>query len=81
MRKSPEEALESGMVVLDPKWMAQLFRSLVVTREIHLKNGVFQIKDAENIWRPPVHPAGIASIYVQLLEKLEVGKGRETGTE
>ncbi len=34
------EALEAGLIVLDALWMAQLFRSLVVTRDVYLKNGV-----------------------------------------
>ncbi len=68
----PTAATGAGLVVLDPLWLARVLRSFVKHKDTYLKRGVLLHKDAEHIWRPPEHPAGVAATYLDLLEKLEM---------
>eukprot|EP00005_Dracoamoeba_jomungandri_P014137 CAMPEP_0174277974 /NCGR_PEP_ID=MMETSP0439-20130205/61221_1 /TAXON_ID=0 /ORGANISM="Stereomyxa ramosa, Strain Chinc5" /LENGTH=1598 /DNA_ID=CAMNT_0015370339 /DNA_START=1040 /DNA_END=5837 /DNA_ORIENTATION=- len=73
-------ALEN-LLILDPSWISNVFRSIVTTKANFVTGGVIAHKNLPQIWRPPEYPLEIHSALLAILEKCEISYPLKRGME
>jgi len=62
----------SGMVILDPQWLARLMATLITSKMNFVNNGILERKNLHFVWKPPEFPDSLHSNLVNLLEQFEI---------
>ena len=68
----PNNPSISDMVIIDPQWLANVFRSVIGTQTNFIKNGFLKSSDLCHIWKPPEFPTHLHPNLLSLLEKFEL---------
>ncbi|KAL6055426.1 Myotubularin-like phosphatase domain [Balamuthia mandrillaris] len=72
-RENAEEEQAGKMVILDPRWLADVLGALFRSKATgHVRNGVVMFSALPLIWRPPRFPVALHPFILSLLLQFEI---------